>query len=57
LWNNLFSDSIKQCEEYKKLTFYLRVHFAVLPKRKLYADRCKEYGKKDNNISLFIILG
>ncbi|XP_011642930.1 lisH domain-containing protein ARMC9-like isoform X2 [Pogonomyrmex barbatus] len=42
LWNDLFfTDNIKQCEEYKKLTFYLHVHFAVLPKRKLYADRCK----------------
>ncbi|KYN03042.1 LisH domain-containing protein ARMC9 [Cyphomyrmex costatus] len=43
LWSNLFSDSIKQCEEYKKLTFYLHVYFAVLPKRKLYANRYKEY--------------
>ncbi|XP_071570887.1 lisH domain-containing protein ARMC9 [Temnothorax nylanderi] len=43
LWNDLFSDNIKQCEEYKKLTFYLHVHFAVLPKRKSHANRYKEY--------------
>ncbi|XP_071646591.1 lisH domain-containing protein ARMC9 isoform X2 [Temnothorax longispinosus] len=43
LWNDLFSDNTKQCEEYKKLTFYLHVHFAVLPKRKSHADRYKEY--------------
>ncbi|XP_036141543.1 lisH domain-containing protein ARMC9 isoform X2 [Monomorium pharaonis] len=43
LWNGLFSDNVKQCEEYKKLTFYLHVHFAVLPKRKLHTDRYKEH--------------
>lgn len=47
LWNDLFSNSTKQCEEYKKLTFYLHVHFAILPKRKLYVDQYKEHGKKD----------
>ncbi|XP_077261846.1 lisH domain-containing protein ARMC9 isoform X2 [Temnothorax americanus] len=56
LWNDLFSDNIKQCEEYKKLTFYLHVHFAVLPKRKSHADRYQEHEKdlilekcKENN--------
>ncbi|XP_018302916.1 lisH domain-containing protein ARMC9 [Mycetomoellerius zeteki] len=49
LWSNLFSDSIKQCEEYKKLTFYLHVYFAVLPKRKLHTNRCKEYDKTNIN--------
>ncbi|KYM86613.1 LisH domain-containing protein ARMC9 [Atta colombica] len=44
LWSNLFSNSIKQCEEYKKLTFYLHVYFAILPKRKLHANQHK-YGK------------
>lgn len=29
------------------------MHFAILPKRKLYADQYKEYGKKDK---LLIIL-
>ncbi|XP_070164881.1 lisH domain-containing protein ARMC9 [Polyergus mexicanus] len=43
LWNDLFSNSTKQCEEYKKLTFYLHVHFAILPKRKLYVDQYKEH--------------
>ncbi|CAL1673477.1 unnamed protein product [Lasius platythorax] len=43
LWKDLFPNSIKQCEEYKKLTFYLHVHFAIIPKRKLYADQCKEH--------------
>ncbi|XP_011863084.1 PREDICTED: lisH domain-containing protein ARMC9-like isoform X2 [Vollenhovia emeryi] len=43
LWNDAFADNTKQCEEYKKLTFYLHVHFAVLPKRKRRIDRYKEY--------------
>ncbi|XP_029669682.1 uncharacterized protein LOC115239350 [Formica exsecta] len=43
LWNDLFSNSTKQCKEYKKLTFYLHVHFAILPKRKLYVDQYKEH--------------
>ncbi|XP_072750556.1 lisH domain-containing protein ARMC9 isoform X2 [Anoplolepis gracilipes] len=43
LWKDLFSNSIRQCEEYKKLTFYLHVHFAILPKRKLYADQYKKH--------------
>ncbi|KAL6432132.1 hypothetical protein ACFW04_006682 [Cataglyphis niger] len=42
LWNDLFSNSTKQCEEYKKLTFYLHVHFAILPKRNLYVDQYKK---------------
>ncbi|XP_018349141.1 PREDICTED: lisH domain-containing protein ARMC9-like isoform X2 [Trachymyrmex septentrionalis] len=50
LWNNLFSSSIKQCEEYKKLTFYLHVYFAVLPKRKLHTNQYKKYGKTDNDL-------
>ncbi|KAG5305662.1 ARMC9 protein, partial [Acromyrmex insinuator] len=50
LWSNLFSNSIKQCEEYKKLTFYLHVYFAVLPKRKLHANQYKEYGKTNNDL-------
>ncbi|XP_050460553.1 lisH domain-containing protein ARMC9-like [Cataglyphis hispanica] len=43
LWNDLFSNSTKQCEEYKKLTFYLHVHFAILPKRNLYVDQYKKH--------------
>ncbi|XP_020289094.1 lisH domain-containing protein ARMC9-like isoform X2 [Pseudomyrmex gracilis] len=48
LWKNLFSDSIKQCEEYKKLTFYLHVHFAILPQRTLHSNGCdnKEFVEK-----------
>ncbi|XP_029160114.1 lisH domain-containing protein ARMC9-like [Nylanderia fulva] len=43
LWKDLFPNGIKQCEEYKKFTFYLHVHFAILPKRKFYADQYKEH--------------
>ncbi|KAL0107039.1 hypothetical protein PUN28_015533 [Cardiocondyla obscurior] len=49
LWSDLFSDNTKQCEEYKKLTFYLHVHFAVLPKRKFRGDQCKE--TNENNVT------
>ncbi|KAJ9591199.1 hypothetical protein L9F63_002270 [Diploptera punctata] len=33
-WENLVPSSIQEKIEYKKLTFYLHVHFAVLPLRK-----------------------
>ncbi|XP_014488444.1 PREDICTED: lisH domain-containing protein ARMC9-like isoform X2 [Dinoponera quadriceps] len=42
LWNDMFSDSTKQRKEYKKLTFYLHVYFAILPISKLYAYEYKE---------------
>jgi len=45
LWEDLFSNNTKQCEEYKKLTFYLHVHFAILPKRKLGTDQYKKREK------------
>lgn len=41
LWEDLFSNNTKQYEEYKKLTFYLHVHFAILPKRELCTDLYK----------------
>lgn len=52
LWDDLFFDNIKQCKEYKKLTFYLHVYFAILPICKLYTNEYKECGKKNNNILL-----
>jgi len=51
LWDVLFPKSIKQCKEYKKLTFYIHVHFAILPKRKLYAQNTG-YGKINNAIHI-----
>lgn len=54
----MFSDSTKQCEEYKKLTFYLHVYFAILPICKLYACEYKEHGKKNSIIlshNIFLI--
>lgn len=50
LWSALFPESIKQCEKYKKLTFYLRVHFAVLPKRKLYDYQIRKESEPTSRI-------
>ncbi|GAB1862919.1 LisH domain-containing protein ARMC9-like [Camponotus japonicus] len=51
LWEDLFSNNTKQCEEYKKLTFYLHVHFAILPKRKLGTDQYKKQLTSEINTS------
>ncbi|XP_032666235.1 lisH domain-containing protein ARMC9 isoform X1 [Odontomachus brunneus] len=52
LWNDVFSDSTKQCKEYKKLTFYLHVYFAILPICKLYACEYKEHGSEISTLRL-----
>ncbi|XP_025154595.1 lisH domain-containing protein ARMC9 isoform X2 [Harpegnathos saltator] len=52
LWDDLFSDSTKQSEEYKKLTFYLHVYFAILPVCKLYACEYKEHEPKGAGVSV-----
>jgi hypothetical protein len=39
-WQALVPQSIQEKLEYKKLTFYLHIHFALLPLRKQSGDTC-----------------
>ena len=47
-WENLVPPSIQEKLEYKKLTFYLHVHFAVLPLRKSDNIQVNTKNEKEN---------